>query len=209
MNLNQLVYQFKIELLGISPPIWRRIQIPAKSSFWDLHVAIQDAMGWLDYHLHLFQIRQKSKRKMLEIGIPDEESEEVILPGWEIKISDYFTEPGIAASYDYDFGDGWTHNVLFEGILLKETGGKYPKCLAGDRACPPEDCGGVPGYERLIEILKNRKHHEYQETIDWVKIHAVNYFPYMPDHFEPSKVHFWDPKKRWELAFSSRQTEEC
>ena len=82
------------------------------------------SMGWLDYHLHLFsllRIRLPRKRKLLEIGIPtDDYYDEPLLPGWEIHISEYFTEPGKSALYRYDFGDGWDHHVFFEGILLKE-----------------------------------------------------------------------------------------
>jgi hypothetical protein len=92
---SRLVYQFKVELTTIEPTIWRRIQVPAKYSFWDLHVAIQDAMGWLDYHLHAFRVPQKHKRKPTEIGIPgDEWDDETVIPGWEVMIADYFAEPG-------------------------------------------------------------------------------------------------------------------
>ena len=93
-SLKDLVYQFRVKLVGIEPIIWRRIQVPAKFSFWDLHVAIQDAMGWLDYHLHVYQVHQKYKRRPLEIGIPQDEWDgEVVLPGWQVSISDYFAEP--------------------------------------------------------------------------------------------------------------------
>jgi hypothetical protein len=200
---NHLIYQFKVTLKDIEPPIWRRVQVPAKYSFWDLHVAIQDAMGWLDYHLHAFRIHRPHKSKMIEIGIPDDEvADNVVLPGWDIPISDYFTEPGKAASYEYDFGDGWEHEVLIEGILLKKKGSKYPRCIAGERACPPEDCGSVPGYYRLLDIIRNPNHDEYQETIDWLKGHVKNYYPYEPDDFNPGQVRFDNPRKRWQIAFS-------
>ena len=105
-SLKDLVYQFHIKLVGIERTVWRRIQVPAKYSFWDLHVAIQDAMGWLDYHLHAFRVHQKYKRRPLEIGIPlDEYDEEVVIPGWEVSISEYFTVPGQSMEYEYDFGD--------------------------------------------------------------------------------------------------------
>ena len=133
-----IVCQFRVELTEIEPLIWRRIQVPATYSFWDLHVAIQDSMGWLDYHLHVFRLRLPRRKKVMGIGIPDDEGVgEVTLPGWEIPITEYFTEPGKSALYEYDFGDGWGHRVLLEGILLKETGVRYPKCIAGERACPP------------------------------------------------------------------------
>jgi hypothetical protein len=198
-----IIFQFRFELLGIEPSIWRRVQVPSKYSFWDLHVAIQDSMGWLDYHLHAFRVRMPHKRKIVEIGIPtDDYFDEPILPGWQIPITDYFTEPGKSAPYEYDFGDGWEHGILLEGILLKEKGARYPKCVAGERACPPEDCGGVPGYYELVEILKNPKHPEFRDHIGWLKGHAKNYYPYEPDQFNPEKVEFWHPKKRWKMAFS-------
>ena len=205
MSTSNLIFQFKITLGGIQPPIWRRIQVPRHYSFWDLHVAVQDSMGWLDYHLHIFRFRKPHKRVTVEIGITgDEMDDNITLPGWEISMADYFTEPGSLALYEYDFGDSWEHDLLLEGILLKEKGVKYPRCIAGERACPPEDCGGVPGYYRLLEILNNPKHDEYQETIDWLKGHAKSYYPYRPDEFESKKVHFDNPKKRWKTAFSKR-----
>jgi len=197
-----LVYEFKVTLNGIQPPIWRRIQVPASYSFWALHVALQDAMGWLDYHLHVFEIRRPCKRKAVEIGIPDEDFDDhVILPGWEVPIAKHFTAPGSAAVYRYDFGDGWEHEVLLEGILLKEKGAKYPKCIAGERACPPEDCGGVPGYFNLLDILADPQHEEHEEMLAWLKGHAKNYYPYCPDEFDPGQVRFDDPEERWRLAF--------
>ncbi|HYA40778.1 MAG TPA: plasmid pRiA4b ORF-3 family protein, partial [Syntrophobacteraceae bacterium] len=127
-----------------------------------------------------------------------------VLPGWKTPIAAHFTEPGVAAVYEYDFGDCWLHDVLLEAILLKEQGVKYPRCIDGKRACPPEDCGGVPGYHRVLEILGNPDHDEYQETIDWVKGQTRGGRTYQPDKFNPEKVHFDNPKKRWKIAFSRR-----
>jgi len=202
-NPNRLIYQFKVTLLEIEPAIWRRLQVPATYSFWDLYVTFQDAMGWLDYHLHEFRMRRPHKRKMIEIGIPaDEASDTVVMPGWKIPMRGYFTEPGQTALYAYDFGDGWEHEVWLEDILLKEKGAKYPRCIAGERACPPEDCGGVPGYHRVLDILRHPSDGEYQETIAWLKGHTKNYYPYDPGAFHPEQVHFDNPKQRWRLAFS-------
>ena len=200
------IYQFKVTLQGIEPPIWRRIQVPGGYSFWDLHVAIQDAMGWLDYHLHAFRVRRKHHRKLLEIGIPGEEwDDRIVMPGWEVSIGEHFTQPGISVEYEYDFGDSWEHEVLLEGILLKEKGAYYPRCIAAQRAGPPEDCGGVPGYYRLLEIVKNPKDEEYEEMMAWLKGHAMNYYPYESEEYHPDRVHFDNPKKRWRLAFSQHR----
>lgn len=201
MRLSNLVYQFRVELLDIEPPIWRQIHVLADYSFWDLHVAIQDAMGWLDYHLHAFRVTKPRGRKVIEIGVPDSGSEHYCLAGWKVPISTYFVEPGAVAGYDYDFGDGWGHRLLLEGILLRQPSVKYPLCVAGERACPPEDCGGVPGYENLLQVLSDPSTAEYRETADWLKGHAKNYFPFQPEHFVPGDVVFWDPARRLKLAF--------
>jgi len=202
MRKSQLVFQFKITLLEITPPIWRRVQVPAGYSFWDLHVAIQDAMGWLDYHLHAFRFPQLGEQTF-EIGIPYDEIEDlIVLPGWETPITKHFKEPGDMAQYEYDFGDSWRHELLLEGILLKEKGVKYPRCMAGERACPPEDCGSVPGYYRVLEAMADPDDEEHEEMADWLKHHAKNYYPYDPAAFDARKVRFDNPRARWREAFA-------
>lgn len=177
--------------------------MPEEYTFWDLHVAVQDAMGWLDYHLHRFEAVDIDDKR-IEIGIPDpndisgsNETE----PGWELILPEVFLDPGDRAHYVYDFGDNWHHEVLLEGVFLAEEGRTYPLCVAGQRACPPEDCGGPPGYYRLLEVLKDKKHQEFGDMTRWLKGHAKNYFPYKPDHFLPQNVIFADPRKRWAENF--------
>ena len=200
---NHTVYQFRIVLREIEPPIWRVIQTPSNYSFWDLHVAVQDAMGWLDCHLHSFRFRMPHKRKDTILGIPDDGSFDLdILPGWQFPIAAYFTEPGKTALYEYDFGDSWLHDVLLEGILLKDKTLKYPRCIDGGRACPPEDCGGVPGYHEHLEIVAGPQGPEYREHVEWLKGHLKNYWPCDPDHFNPDDVEFWNPHKRWKMTFA-------
>ena len=196
------IYQFKITLSGITPAIWRRIQVPETYRFWDLHVAIQDAMGWLDYHLHVFRIRRKHAHASTEIGIPDDyaiEGDLEILAGWETPISDYFHAVGATADYEYDFGDGWRHEILLESISLREMGQKYPRCIAGEQACPPEDCGGVYGYQRMLEVLSDPGDAEHDEMLVWLG------GKYQPQEFVAGKVKFDDPVKRWEVAFLEGQ----
>lgn len=192
------VHQFKVELQGISPPIWRRIQVPEKYDFWALHVAIQDAMGWLDYHLHVFRIKPKHKQKVLEIGIPNEdgfEEESLILPGWEVQIETTLWEVGSIFEYEYDFGDGWVHDVTHEGVLVQEPGAAYPRCIGGARACPPEDCGGLGGYEGLLEILADPGHEDHEQMKEWAGE------DYDPERFDPAAVTFDNPRVRWRIAF--------
>jgi hypothetical protein len=200
MKWQNLVFQFKITLQDIDPPIWRRIQVPAKYSFWDLHVAIQDAMGWFDCHLHAFRFKKPHGKNVIEIGIPIDEAYDIdIIPGWDEYIADHCVEPGKTIEYEYDFGDGWHHEILFEGILLKEKGVRYPICLDGERACPPEDCGGVPGYQNLIEILRNPGDEEYENTMEWL---SEWYGRYDPEAFDAKGIKFDNPKKRWKITFS-------
>jgi hypothetical protein len=190
------IYQFKITLKDIKPKIWRRIQVPEKYSFWDLHVAIQDAMGWDDYHLHQFEIINPKTMKKDIIGIPDEEWPEDTISGAEVKIAKYFLTPKDKAIYEYDFGDGWEHEVILEKILPEESNIKYPKCIAGERACPPEDCGGTWGYSDLLEIIANPEHEEYNERMEWIGDE------FNPEKFAPEEVEFDDPKERWKIAFT-------
>ena len=200
-NKVKLICEFRVTLLGIEPAVWRMIQVPASYTFWDLHVAIQDSMGWLDYHLHQFQIKKPRGRKLIEIGIPDGESGDDPLPGWKVPISEYFGEPGARAAYVYDFGDQWRHEILLEGVRIRSETVKYPVCMDGERACPPEDCGSISGYQRLLKAIASPGTAIYREKCWWLKNHAKNYFPYRPDHFAPNQVEFSDSSKRLRMLF--------
>jgi Plasmid pRiA4b ORF-3-like protein len=199
MDPKNTVLQYKITLIDIEPEIWRRIVVPATYSFWDLHVAIQDSMGWLDYHLHEFQIVNPDTGQTDRIGIPDDEPIDDglnFLPGWELSLVMYFRQLGIHAKYKYDFGDGWKHDVLLEGILIREPKSRYPKCIDGARACPPEDCGGVHGYFEMLRIINDKTDVEHKSMLEWVGK------KYNPKIFDPKLVRFDNPKKRWKIAFS-------
>jgi hypothetical protein len=161
------VYQFKITLKGIKPPIWRRIQ--TKDCTLDkLHEHIQTAMGWTNSHLHQFEING------VRHGDPD-----LIYEGWEdeeppvnsrrLKISKIVPQDGkrFSFDYEYDFGDGWEHEIVFEGCLRAEKGTRFPLCLEGERACPPEDVGGTGGYEEYLEAMANPKHKEHDSFMEW------------------------------------------
>jgi hypothetical protein len=191
------VYQVKIVLRGIEPPIWRCIQVPEDYTFWDLHVAIQDAMGWLDYHLHAFEITNRSSHRRDTIGIPDDEWEDEIhvLAGWQIPISTYFGPDNRVANYLYDFGDSWEHTVTVEKVLARDGAVRYPVCLDGARRGPPEDCGGVPGYEQLLRILADPANEDRESMLAWIGE------PYDAEAFAPEQVRFDDPDERWKIAF--------
>jgi len=200
------VYQFKVTLKDVKPPIWRRIQVPSTYSFWDLHVAIQDAMGWLDCHLHEFRVRDVNGQ-MLSFGIPDDDFGDdfgdEILPGWKHRISKYLSLAKPVFEYVYDFGDDWRHKVELEAVLPAEREAVYPRCIKGKRACPPEDCGGPWGYQELLQVLADTGQEGYEEMKEWVD--SMKEGPFDPESFDPSSVEFWDPKERFDLAFRDGQ----
>jgi hypothetical protein len=190
------VYQLKITLKGTKPPIWRRIQVPESYTFWDLHVAIQDAMGWDDYHLHEFIFTLPITKIEAHIGIPMEDDlDETMLPGWEINISNFFSLENPKGDYCYDFGDGWQHDIILEKILPREGGVIYPRCVDGKRACPPEDCGGIGGYVEFLEVIGDPANERHEDMLDWVG------GSFDPEDFNPSEVKFDDPAKRFKIAF--------
>jgi len=191
------VFQFKITLNEIKPSIWRRIQVPESYSFWDLHVAIQDSMGWLDCHLHEFERVKASTGEKERIGIPPEdhfEDDPEVFPGWKKNIRAYFTPDNASATYRYDFGDDWQHEVVLEKIEPRAAGVSYPVCTGGERACPPEDCGGPHGYGELLEIIMDPAHKRYGEMTAWAGAE------FDPERFDPRKVRFDDPAKRLKRA---------
>lgn len=196
-DYSRLVFQFLIALLGVEPLVWRRIQVPGGYSFWDLHVAIQDAMGWQDCHLHEFQLHDPESSDQVRIGIPDEGDPygAVTLPDHEIPISSYFSYYNIAALYSYDFGDGWRHVIAFEAFLQPEKNVQYPCCLSGERKCPPEDCGGVGGYGIFLEAIQDPDHEDHDRYLTWYG------GEFDPDEFDPAQVQFDDPTERWRIAF--------
>ena len=191
-------YQFKITLKGTKPPIWRRILVPETYTFWDLHVAIQDAMGWEDYHLHEFTLLSPKTGRKVKIGIPSDEGADFgwkVLADWNQKIAHYFSSDNSKADYVYDFGDGWEHSIKLEKILPRETGVAYPRCIGGKRACPPEDCGGIGGYAEFLEAIGDPANELHEDMLDWVG------GSFDPDDFDPNDVEFEDPDSRFKLAF--------
>lgn len=161
------IYQFKITLLGSQPPIWRRIQV-TDCTLDKLHEHIQTTMGWTNSHLHEFEINGEryGDPEILDDGFADFKC----IDSTRTKISKILPKSGqrFRFTYEYDFGDGWEHEVLFEGCPQKEPGQKYPLCLEGERACPPEDCGGIGGFYELLATLANPKHEQHEVVTEWV-----------------------------------------
>lgn len=158
-----LVYQLKITLTGSTPPIWRRVQMHGNTSFSRLHDILQIAMGWTDSHLHEFVIRDT------RYGFPDMEWDPLERPKDErrVRLGQLVTREQDRFTYEYDFGDGWTHEIVVEKILPPEPGLPYPRCIAGKRACPPEDVGGMSGYEHFIKAIRDPRHEEHDELLTW------------------------------------------
>ncbi|MFH0960205.1 MAG: plasmid pRiA4b ORF-3 family protein [Pseudomonadota bacterium] len=156
---SNLVYQMKITLKGIRPPIWRRIQVKGDITLKVLHKTIQLVVGWSNSHLHEFNIFGVS------YGDPEQEvgsdEKKFRLNKLNLSEKDKFI-------YVYDFGDNWEHDILIEKILPIDEKTQYPICLRGKRSCPPEDCGGPWGYMDLLNVLSNPNDPEYDESMEWI-----------------------------------------
>jgi Plasmid pRiA4b ORF-3-like protein len=174
-----LLYQFKIKLLDVEPPVWRRIQV-RDCRLNRFHELIQAAFGWLDYHLHVFEIGGVQYSEPApdgdDFGLEFEDERDYLL-------SHLLPKSGSRTlwMYEYDFGDGWRHEVLFEGCPRLEHGAKYPLCLEGERACPPEDCGGTSGYVEFLDAIANPDHEQHEEMRRWGG-------PFDPDAFDPEQA---------------------
>jgi hypothetical protein len=116
--------------------------------------------------------------------MPDDDFGDRVKSAKTAKISDYFTLKNKGAFYEYDFGDDWQHKITLEKILPAKEGEKYPVCIDGKRACPPEDVGGVCSYAEFLEILKDPNHEDYEESIEW----AGEDFD--PELFDPKSIVF-------------------
>lgn len=158
------IYQIKISLIGLKPPIWRTVLVPSDLGLEDFHDVIQIVMGWTDSHLHQFIANN------VFYGIPDDD----FGMGMEIedeskyKLSQLLSKEKDIITYEYDFGDSWEHKILLEKILPFDTKTNLPVCIKGKRACPPEDCGGVWGYEELLETISNIEHPEHEDMLEWL-----------------------------------------
>lgn len=163
----RLAYQFKITLLETRPTIWRRILAP-DGTLDGLHEHIQTAMGWTNSHLHQFEIRGRiyGDPELLDDGFGDIE----FVDSRQTRLSALLAGKRLLRKfrYTYDFGDGWEHAIEFEGVVPAEAGKKYPCCIDGKRACPPEDVGGVWGYPEFLEAIRNPKHEEHESYLEWI-----------------------------------------
>ncbi|MFZ1643540.1 MAG: plasmid pRiA4b ORF-3 family protein [Candidatus Contendobacter sp.] len=174
------IYQLKVTLADSKPPIWRRILIASDVDLGLFHNILQDVMGWTDSHLHQFRVGG------VMYSTPDDEFADEL--GMETrdeskyKLSQVLKKEKASLTYEYDFGDSWEHKIILEKILPHDDSIETPSCIKGKRACPPEDCGGVWGYENLIAIIQDPKHPEYQEMHEWLEE------DFDPEHFDLDEI---------------------
>ncbi|TQN42143.1 pRiA4b ORF-3-like protein [Blastococcus colisei] len=157
--------ELTVTLADVDPPVWRRLVVPERTTLRDLHGLLQAAMGWQDAHLWLFEVdgvRYGDVEDMDDLGDP-----RAVIVG--------SMPDGTVFRYDYDFGDGWEHDVRVEGRRTAEA----PACVDGARACPPEDCGGPPGYAEMLTVLADPRHPDHADVTGWLG------GPFYPDDFDP------------------------
>jgi hypothetical protein len=156
------VYQLKVTLLHSQPPIWRRVQIESGVTLDRLHHALQVVMGWTNSHLHGFRLPQPGQRGARRQSLPIESADEKAT-----RLGDLLRRPKDWCVYDYDFGDSWEHEVLLEEVVPRSSPARCPMVLAGRGACPPEDVGGLPGYYNFLKVIKDPKHPEHEDMMEW------------------------------------------
>lgn len=162
------LYQLKVTLKGIQPPIWRRVQVPARTSLRELHYVLQVVMGWENSHMHQFRVGKRyfetpaPKAWGLDfMGFKTEDD-------GKVRLAEVAPKVGAKFIYEYDMGDSWEHQVVVEKILIAEPDLDYPRCLDGGRACPPEDCGGIWGYADILAALEDPTQEGAGELLEWL-----------------------------------------
>ncbi|MEM9273366.1 MAG: plasmid pRiA4b ORF-3 family protein [Cyanobacteria bacterium P01_F01_bin.143] len=156
------IYQLKITLRNIKPPLWRRVQVESSITLLQLHLIIQAAMGWYNCHLHSFTIGG------IEYGKPEPNYGLGFKDENKAKLASLIKKEKAKFLYTYDFGDSWEHLILVEKILPKEPKVSYPICIKAKRACPPEDCGGPWGYMEFLEAIQDPNHPEHESFLEWL-----------------------------------------
>jgi hypothetical protein len=170
------IYQIKVTLNGVKPPIWRRLRVSSITELTELHDILQIAMGWTDSHLHMFVVGDR------QYGIPDPDFEDETISEEGIRIDTLLKKEKDSLIYEYDFGDGWEHTVVLETIIDSTPDETVPRCMTGRRGCPPEDVGGIWGYEEFLQAYSDESHPEHEDFVQW----AGEYFD--PERFDLLEV---------------------
>jgi hypothetical protein len=178
MTKNRAVYQIRITLQEIQPPIWRRIEVWEDITLAQLHTILQIVMNWEDYHLHEFTIG----RRLYSVPDPDDDMyERKVIDEQQVRLCEVVPRVGTQFLYLYDFGDSWHHELLLEAIVMPDSKLQYPRCIAGERRTPPEDVGGIPGYEDYLEAIADPDHEEHENMLRWRG-------PFDPEAFSADEV---------------------
>ncbi len=160
------IHRLKVTLKSVRPPVWRRIEVESSMTLAELAPMLTAAMGWEGYHLHQFDIAGAVYQRcdlMDDFPFGRRPLEEA-----EHRLGDVLATVGAKARWDYDFGDGWEHDVVVEAIEAADPDVSYPRCIKGRRACPPEDCGGSWGYADLLEAVADPTHAQHGELTEWL-----------------------------------------
>ncbi len=163
------IFIIEITLLDTNPPVWRIVEIKQNSTLHELHATIQVAMGWKNAHLYSF--RKGEKVNSVEFILPEYDESGELYTGnnpKDFKLKDIFLKVGDIIDYEYDFGDGWKHRIQLKGIVTEKSYSKYPMCVIGARKCPPEDVGGVHGYEDMLKVLAGKDKKRIEEFRQWL-----------------------------------------
>ena len=149
-------YQLHVQLCEVKPAVWRRIVVADNITLAQLHRTIQAAMGWHNRHLYAFEIAGQ------RYGLPDADwPEDPTMDARRYTLGQLLQGQALTVRYLYDFGDGWLHRIKLESIGALSDTPFLPQCIAGRNACPPEDCGGTPGYADFLEAINDSQHHLY------------------------------------------------
>lgn len=183
------IYRLKITLIGIEPLIWRVVQVPSSMRLCCLHTALQVALGWTDSHLHRFEKDGK------EWGLPeyDELGELDLLDEKKAQLSKVLKVEGESMIYAYDYGDNWRHGVVLEEIIPVNDAAKSPICFGGERRCPPEDVGGVSGYEEFLDVILDHGHEDFERFRGWAGA------SFQPEEFDLRAVNLKLSSLRWPI----------
>lgn len=185
------VHRLKITLRSIRPPIWRRVEVDSTLTLYELSAVLEAAIGWLGGHLHAYEADG------ITYELPDEDSSfrRPTVDERKARLNKVLPHVGAKMRFDYDVGDGWSHDIIVEAVEPAHADIDYPQCLSGKRACPPDDCGGPWGYSELLDILANPKHPEYAERLEWL---GGSYNPEAFDANETTETmrgaEPWDPE---------------
>ena len=145
-------FRARLDLHATKPPVWRRLELPGDLTLSQLHRVIQAAMGWTDSHLHRFRTGSDDRSAHFVTSFDVEEGEDGVLEA-DVRLDQLVAGKGDRIWYEYDFGDGWDHVLTIEGLLDEPP--TQVRCTGGRGACPPEDCGGVGGYEELAASVRS------------------------------------------------------